>query len=742
MSIPSVISLLDVLRQHHILEPVQLDELTRCSFPDQPRALAAELIRRGWLTPYQANQILQGRAGELVLGSYVLLERLGEGGMGTVFKGRNWKLGRVVALKLIRKERLANADAVRRFHREIRITAQLAHPNIVLAYDADEVNGTHMLIMEYVEGHDLDRLVRQHGPLPIASACDYIRQAALGLQHAHEKGLVHRDIKPANLLLSKQGVVKILDLGLAQLGASEGSEGSSTLTQEGMVMGTLDYIAPEQAADSHAVDIRADLYSLGCSLYFLLTGSVPFPSGKPVEKLYRHRYEEPVPVQRLRSDVPPAVAFVVRKLMAKQPDQRFQTPAELAAALAPEMLAVASDFGLPDAEGELPATVEIAAAGGLFRETGSVALTEPEPGGTTTEPTRPQNRWPRLLLGGVGLLLLLGIGLLVYSFVGQGSQPKVETGPGTTRKPEVREARVVLKEHTGPVLALAFAPNGVGNRSVLASGSQDGTIRLWNLAGGPSLATLKSEHAAPVRALTFPADGKSLISAAGRTIHVWDPVTGTESSHLDTGHPTTVRALAVEPFAPYLLETVGDDNAWRWWAIAEEKQVGVRYQPVEAWSVACSPPHLKRFAVGLANGTVHCSNHAMKDNYEHSGHRGPVKVLLFSPTGKLLASGGADGVIKLWDAVSGKEEGTLQGHKGEVRGLAFSPDGKVLASASADGTVRLWGVLSGKERAVLQGHPGGVGAVAFSPDGKTLASGEFDGTVRLWDVPPADALGR
>jgi serine/threonine protein kinase len=326
MPISSVTGLLDVLRQYHLLEPEQLDELARGAAPEQPKALAAGLIRRGWLTPYQANQILQGRARELLLESYVLLERLGEGGMGTVFKARNWKLGRLAALKLIRKERLANEEAVRRFHREIRAAAQLSHPNIVLAYDAGEDNGAHFFTMEYVEGRDLAWVVGRHGPLPVAAACDYIRQGALGLQHAHEKGMVHRDVKPHNLLLNKQGVVKLLDLGLAQFDASEDEE-SSTLTQEGVVMGTVDYIAPEQVTDSHSVDIRADLYSLGCTLHFLLTGRVPFPGRKPVEKLYRHRHEHPVPVEQLRPEVPGAVAAVVRKLLAKQPQDRYQTPA-------------------------------------------------------------------------------------------------------------------------------------------------------------------------------------------------------------------------------------------------------------------------------------------------------------------------------------------------------------------------------------------------------------------------------
>ena len=183
----SAASLAESLRHSRLLEPAQLDELTQslATQPSEPRALARELVRRGWLTPYQANQLILGRGHELLLGSYVLLEKLGEGGMGAVFKARNWKLGRVVALKLIRKERLDNPEAVRRFQREVRAAAQLDHPNVIHALDADEVGGTHLLVMEYAEGTDLHTLVSARGPLPVARACDCARQAALGLQAAH-----------------------------------------------------------------------------------------------------------------------------------------------------------------------------------------------------------------------------------------------------------------------------------------------------------------------------------------------------------------------------------------------------------------------------------------------------------------------------------------------------------------------------------------------------------------------------
>jgi serine/threonine protein kinase len=337
MPIASNDALVEALRQHRLLDPKQLEELDslQSRFAD-PTALARELVQRGWLTRYQADHLLQGKGHELVLGSYILLEQLGEGGMGEVFKARHRNLGRIAAIKLIHKKRLDDPHAIRRFQREVRAAAALSHPNIVMAYDADLIGDTHLLVMEYVEGAtDLSRLVKMKGPLPVPRACEYIRQAALGLQHAFERGMVHRDIKPANLLLTANGQsVKILDLGLARLDHSSAEDSSSSMTRERALMGTPDYIAPEQAMESHTVDIRADLYSLGCTFYYLLTGRAPFPTGTLLQKLYNHQHSDPPAMMQSRPDVPPGVEAVVRKLMAKRPEDRYQSPAEVVAALA------------------------------------------------------------------------------------------------------------------------------------------------------------------------------------------------------------------------------------------------------------------------------------------------------------------------------------------------------------------------------------------------------------------------
>jgi CheY-like chemotaxis protein/serine/threonine protein kinase len=295
------------------------------------------------------------------LAGYQILEELGRGGMGIVYKARHERMNRLVALKVIHKEHLNHPDAIRRFYREIQAAAQLHHPNLVMAYDAGHCGETHFFAMEYIEGIDLSQLVKQSGALRVETACDYVRQAALGLQHAHERGLVHRDIKPSNMLvtwadrpgapagvrqgrsepatekgslLAEKGTLKILDLGLALLHQpTELSENAGALTRDGRVVGTADYMAPEQWMNAHKVDIRADLYSLGCTFYFLLTGRVPFPGNEPMEKMLKHHLDEPVPVEQLRPRVPAKVLAIVRRLLAKKPEQRYQQPLELAEAL-------------------------------------------------------------------------------------------------------------------------------------------------------------------------------------------------------------------------------------------------------------------------------------------------------------------------------------------------------------------------------------------------------------------------
>jgi len=266
---------------------------------------------------------------------YRLLRKLGEGGMGAVFLAEHRLMQRPVALKVIGAAFLNHPEAVARFRREVQAAARLSHPNIVTAHDAEEAAGIHFLAMEYVEGVPLSDWLAKHGPLAAAEACGYVRQAALGLQYAHEKGMVHRDLKPPNLMRTPDGTIKILDFGLARFACEPDRPDQGQLTAVGAVMGTADYIAPEQAQDSRTADIRADIYSLGCTLYQLLTGRVPFPQGTAADKISKHLLSQPEPLGKLRADLPAGLVQVVEKMMARAPAQRYQTPVEVAAALEP-----------------------------------------------------------------------------------------------------------------------------------------------------------------------------------------------------------------------------------------------------------------------------------------------------------------------------------------------------------------------------------------------------------------------
>lgn len=322
-------SIFSSIKKLQLVEDRELKQFPATTDPKQ-------LVEKGLLTPYQLKMLLQGQGSSLVLGPYVLMDVLGEGGMGQVFKARHRKLDRIVALKIIRKSLVPTSASVSRFQREAKAAAKLSSPHVVGIFDAEEASGVHYMAMEFMEGTDLSKLVNKNGPLPIAQACEYIRQAALGLQHAHEKGLVHRDIKPANLFLAKTEtgeIVKVLDFGLTLV--EDDKERKTRLTQIGSVMGTVDFMSPEQASDSRNTDIRSDLYSLGCSLFYLLTGEPPFEGGDPIGRLFARMVQEPPSVKQVRPDVPTALEALLKKMMAKEPANRFQTPAEVVNALQP-----------------------------------------------------------------------------------------------------------------------------------------------------------------------------------------------------------------------------------------------------------------------------------------------------------------------------------------------------------------------------------------------------------------------
>ncbi|MFQ3594328.1 MAG: serine/threonine-protein kinase [Gemmataceae bacterium] len=328
----TVDAFLEIVRKSNQVDSARLDAYLKQrpeGIPTTPRKLAASMIRAGILTIFQAEQFLLGKYRGFYLAGYRILERIGIGGTGTVYLAEHALMKRRVAIKVLPTP-MANDPVTRqRFMREAQVAGQLQHPNVVQVLDFREENGLHAIIMEYVHGPNLQQLLNRRGPQPVRQACEYIRQAALGLQHAHEAGLVHRDVKPANLLLDATGVVKLLDLGLARQSTEQGE----SLTQKfhgKMVMGTADYLPPEQAMSLHDVDHRADIYSLGCTLYALIAGHPPFHEGSIGQKLLWHQTLMPPRLDRIRPEVPRELADLVERMMAKSPVDRPACCAEIA----------------------------------------------------------------------------------------------------------------------------------------------------------------------------------------------------------------------------------------------------------------------------------------------------------------------------------------------------------------------------------------------------------------------------
>ncbi|HYW81511.1 MAG TPA: serine/threonine-protein kinase [Thermoguttaceae bacterium] len=336
MAKQKVDTFLDLLRRSGLVEKDQLAgvllELKQEADSYDTDALAERLVDARLLTRWQCDKLGEGRHKGFFLGKYKLLDHLGTGGMSSVYLAEHVLMQRRVAIKVLPAKRVEDTSYLVRFHREAQAAAALDHRNIVRAYDVDNDGNIHYLVMEYIEGRDLQVTVKEDGPLDYIDAAEYIRQAAEGLAHAHGAGLIHRDIKPANLLVDQHSVVKVLDLGLARF--TDEQQASLTVQYDENVLGTADYLSPEQALDSHGVDHRTDIYSLGCALYYLLTGHPPFCEGTLPQRLMAHQKEAPPPIEKDRADAPKDLVEICSRMMAKKADDRFQSAHEVSEALA------------------------------------------------------------------------------------------------------------------------------------------------------------------------------------------------------------------------------------------------------------------------------------------------------------------------------------------------------------------------------------------------------------------------
>jgi eukaryotic-like serine/threonine-protein kinase len=328
------LDLLPVIRSSGVLGDRLLAEIKtkvlQGDYPLDSTALADRLVRDNVLTAFQAKRFLSNRPQGLVVGRYIILDRVGSGSMGRVYRAHHVMMDRVVALKIIAPEISSNERVVARFQREMKLVGRLDHPNVVRAFDADQINRVLYIVMEYVAGMSLGERLKTKGPIPAAEMVDYAAQAALGLAHAHEQGIVHRDIKPSNILLNEDRRIKILDLGLGVL--MEADAAATFATADGIAVGTVDYMSPEQAC-GREVDGRSDLYGLGCSMYHLMTGKLPFPGDSPIERLGKRISGRHTPITEYLPEMPTSFVRVLDKMLAHKPHERYATAGEAATAL-------------------------------------------------------------------------------------------------------------------------------------------------------------------------------------------------------------------------------------------------------------------------------------------------------------------------------------------------------------------------------------------------------------------------
>jgi serine/threonine-protein kinase len=760
--------LAEAIRQAELLKPPQVAKLASEILPNlsqDPQELAFALVQRGWLTSFQAEQALQGNAQQLHLGGYILLAPIGTGGMGQIYKAWQKRLSRTVALKVIRPELMKeNPGAVRRFKREALAVAQLSHPNIVSIYDADEADGTHFIALELVDGPDLERMVLEGGPLPIPVACEYVRQTALGLQHAFEAGLVHRDIKPSNLLIARpesgrrgdgrpvrgafsHGLVKILDMGLARM--SSVLEPPASLTREGAMMGTPDYVAPEQARDASSADIRSDLYSLGATFYFLLTGRVPFPDGTMLEKLLKHQHDDPTPIEELRPETPPEVAAIVRLLMAKRPEYRFQTPIELVEALVPIL------GGVPVGAAR-PVVIDTPTPGGV---TPTPGVGTPPPRTRTPAPGRtpPPARTPTPVRTPPPAS---------HTTPGRTDTPREPTGPpppmtivtavslqGAEPEPDPDESHLlirpahkmtVLRGHKGPVMGVSFSPDG----KVLATGGVDGTVNVWSLGPNPrEIASMAEPRLGDVQAVAVAPNGEYLVSGyasldARLVRWAWREPRNRDRTAFE-GPGFTV-ALAFSPDGQLLTSAVGA-TIWVWdvGSSSPRKRTVLKNQSTDVKTLLFTRDG-KTLASGDADGVVQLRKLGWlggRPGPMFRCHRGAVSCLAFSADGQLLATAGLDHTIRIWDGtgVDPKVKAILQGTKGIVRQMMFLPDARMLLTVCDGGQVVLWSWPETIRAHQWRLEQPLICSLALASDGSLLAAGSTDGTATIYDLVPERA---
>jgi len=693
------------------------------SLPPQMHATAAKLVQDGLLTSFHARHMLTGKYKGFLLGQYKVLDQIGAGGMGVIFLAEHISMKRQVAIKVLPADKAADTESRERFYREARIVAALDHPNVVRAFDIEQNGETHFIVLEYIDGESLEHMLRRRGPLPFRDAADYTAQSARGLQHAHERGLVHRDIKPGNLLLDKSGTMKVLDMGLARF-----FEENSNLTTElcsGSVIGTADYMAPEQAVNSHEVDIRADIYSLGVTLYALLTGQPPYGHLTVPQKLLAHHMREPTPIQEVRPDVPDELADIVMKMMAKKPENRFQIPGEVDTAL--------TDWIEHD---------KISAAQTATNPNTIIQRRPPKKPAPT-----PKKRWLwPVVIGGSVLAIAAVIAVVVTGDKPVAGKPTVNSGPAETSVIETKKVAklpvVVPQPKVGQIRKydtkgelverIALSPD----EKLLAGGSRTGVIKIWDVETAKLVKELKP-HGGIVSCVAWSPSGKWLASCGhDGKVKIFD--TGTWNERTKIAVPKgAVLAGAFSPDSKFLF-TGGDDGLGRFWNVEDGTLAhsGDQSHEKPILGVAWSPDNAMVYTAG-GDGTLRgWEAQTGKQLFKRSELK-KVQMVAVAPDSKFLVSAGDLSPLWFVDAKAGVKLGNpMSVDKMATQWSAdFSNDGTLLVASGNEGAVHVWDVETRTPYHTFTGHTDGVPDCRITRDGKHVFTTSKDKTVRLWALP-------
>ncbi len=718
-----------------------LDGLRDDALETQASEVAEQLVRETQLTQFQADSFMSASPSPLVYGDYILQEQIGRGGMGVVYKARHRHLQRIVALKLVSPMLVDAPRAVERFQREIQAAGKLVHPNIVTAYDASEAHGQLYLVMEYVAGRNLNEYLKESGPVSEKDAIGLIIQAARGLAFAHSQGIVHRDVKPSNMLVDESGVLKLLDLGLAHL-ERDALTGDTSITQSSGFLGTAPYVSPEQAVSPRDAGARSDIYSLGCTLYQLITRRLPFEGDSSVAILLAKRDHPPPHLKDACPDVSTELDELCYRMMAIEPTDRPSTMEEVIDGLEGCLSALDQDNNSAD---DAPRSFE---------------SSERHPYG---EQVSRRNRNLTYLV--VTLLALFSSAIAVVYFairetdtdprpalaereretsdrapVTNGRNSKADDDPqtSTTSLPPVEpKQRLRLATFTPPsnkVHAVALSSQGV-----LALADWDGYIRLLD-AKTMSPTNHVLAHPGGAMALDFSDDGRWLASGGkDKLAHIWDVSTLTKVKTF-RGHEHVLLNLDLSSDKKTLV-TGSVDKTGRLWDVETQSERSrfedandwirwVRFYPEEDAVIWASDKSVKIWDIK-----------SKRVINELKGHTQPCWQFAFDPASRTVVTIGFDRTMRLFDLNQGGSERLIENaHATAPFSVAVSADGRLLATG-AEREIHIWNTKDGSRLARLMGHGNTVWGLVFSEDGKRLYSCSDDYTAMSWDVDLAIASG-